>query len=131
MLLLNIESTFVTNLYRKYYIILIDIFLKDMYLTLDEIKKHLNIDPAFTDDDTYLQSLESVAVDVIERDVNIKFSELTSLPDGLKHALLLFIGNMYDNRESVAYTSVTTVQNSLNWILDMYRDYTTNINFEP
>ena len=131
MLLLNIESTFVTNLYRKYYIILIDIFLKDMYLTLDEIKKHLNIDPAFTDDDTYLQSLESVAVDVIERDVNIKFSELTSLPDGLKHALLLFIGNMYDNRESVAYTSVTTVPNSLNWILDMYRDYTTNINFEP
>jgi uncharacterized phage protein (predicted DNA packaging) len=101
------------------------------YLTLDDIKKHLNIDPAFTDDDTYLEALESVAIDVIERDVNIKFSELSSLPDGLKHALLLFIGNMYDNRESVAYTSVTTVPNSLNWILDMYRDYTTNINFEP
>lgn len=100
------------------------------YLSLSDIKKHLNIDLAFTDDDTYLESLEAVAVDVIERDINIKFSDITSLPDGLKHALLLFIGNMYDNRESVSHTSVTTVPQSLGWILDMYRDYTTNINFD-
>jgi hypothetical protein len=31
------------------------------YLTLDEIKKHLNIDNWFTDDDSYLEGLAEVA----------------------------------------------------------------------
>ena len=99
------------------------------YLTIEDIKKHLNIDPEFTDDDNYLESLESVAVDILERDIDYKLG--SELPDALKHGLLLIIGNFYDNREGVTHTSISTIPQSLNWITDLYRDYSVDQNIKP
>lgn len=101
------------------------------YLTLSEIKKHLNIDAAFTDDDTYLESLEAVAIGIIEHDIDYKFSEMQTLPDALKHGLLLLIGNLYDNRESTTHTAINVMPQSLEWILDLYRDYSDQIDIKP
>ena len=101
------------------------------YLTLQDIKTHLNIDSAFTDDDTYLESLESVAVDIIERDIDYKLSELESLPDALKHALLLVIGNFYDNRESLSPVGINEIPQTLGWILDLYRNYSLDTDIKP
>lgn len=101
------------------------------YLTLSEIKTHLNIDSAFTDDDAYLESLESVAVDIIERDIDYKLSGLESLPDALKHALLLVIGNFYDNRESLSPVGISELPQSLSWICDLYRDYSLDTDIKP
>ncbi len=36
-----------------------------MYVTLDEAKKHLNIDADFTDDDAYITSLIEVSEDSV------------------------------------------------------------------
>lgn len=98
-----------------------------MFLELAHIKKHLNIDADYTDDDEYILYLYDVAVDVIQKHIDITFDEIMQkegkIPNALLHALLLFIGNMYDNRESVSYASVHEVPNSLSYILNMYRDY--------
>lgn len=102
-----------------------------IYLTLSDIKKHLNIDSDFTDDDTYLESLEAVAIGIIERDIDYKFSEMQTLPDALKHALLLVIGNFYDNRESLSPVSISELPQSLGWILDLYRDYSIDTTIKP
>lgn len=101
------------------------------YLTLADIKKHLNIDAAFTDDDTYLESLEAVAIGIIERDIDYKFSEMQTLPDALKHGLLLLIGNFYDNRESTTHTTINVMPQSLEWICDLFRDYSNQIDIKP
>ena len=37
-----------------------------MYVTLEETKKHLNIDESFKDDDVYINSLVQVAEDAVE-----------------------------------------------------------------
>lgn len=98
-----------------------------MFLELAHIKKHLNIDADYTDDDEYILYLYEVAVDVIQKHIDTTFEEIKQkegrIPNSLLHALLLFIGNMYDNRESVSYTGTHEVPNSLNYILNMYRDY--------
>lgn len=98
-----------------------------MFLELAHIKKHLNIDADYTDDDEYILYLYDVAVDVIQKHIDTTFEEIMQkegkIPNSLLHALLLFIGNMYDNRESVSYTSAHEVPNSLTYILNMYRDY--------
>lgn len=98
-----------------------------MLLELQKIKKHLNIDDHFTDDDAYIESLCDVAEELVQKHIDIKFEDLIAergeLPAPLSHAILLFIGNMYDNRESYAYTTVTEIPNGLNYILNMYRDY--------
>lgn len=98
-----------------------------MLVELERIKKHLNIDSEFTDDDEYLIFLEGVAEDLVQKHIDSNWSEIEALegeiPQPLLSAILLFIGNMYDNRESVAYSTVTEVPMSLKYILDMYRNY--------
>lgn len=98
-----------------------------MLIDLDKIKKHLNIDVDFTDDDEYIESLALVAENLVQKHIDKSFDEIAAekgcIPMPLLHAVLLFVGNLYDNRESVAYSSVTEVPTSLTYILDMYRDY--------
>lgn len=97
-----------------------------IYLTLDEIKKHLNIDSDFIEDDTYLESLETVAVELIQKHIDHSLNLLEvdgQLPLSLRQGILLCIGNFYNNRESVAYASSHEVPSNLQWILDLYQYY--------
>lgn len=98
-----------------------------MLLDLEKIKKHLNIDADFTEDDEYIEFLENVAEDLVQKHIDKKFEDIIAeegaIPDALLHAILLFIGNMYDNRESVAFANPSEVPQSLTYILNMYRDY--------
>ena len=98
-----------------------------MLLDLEKIKKHLNIDADFTEDDEYIEFLENVAEDLVQKHIDKKFEDIIAeegaIPNALLHAILLFIGNMYDNRESVAFANPSEVPQSLTYILNMYRDY--------
>lgn len=99
-----------------------------MYLSLEEIKKHLNIELDFTEDDQYLESLYLVAVNVIEIHIDFPLDCLCEreggeLPAPLRHALLLYIGNLYANRESVSLSGFKELPFSYNYLLDLYRNY--------
>lgn len=98
-----------------------------MYIQLYEIKKHLNINEDFHDDDEYLVSLEEVAEKVVETNIDTKLVKLEDgdgeIPSPLKQAMLLLIGNFYANRESVAFAMSTEVPHSYRYLIDLYRDY--------
>lgn len=98
-----------------------------MYLQLDQIKKHLNIDEYYKDDDEYLLYLASVSELVVEKHIDCNLVELCDskgdLPSPLLHAMLLFIGDMYNNRESVSYSSPHEVPFSYEYLLSLYKDY--------
>lgn len=98
-----------------------------MYIQLYEIKKHLNIDKDFHDDDEYLMSLEEVAEKVVETNIDTKLSKLEDgdgdIPSPLKQAMLLLVANYYANRESVAFASAKEVPLSYKYLIDLYRDY--------
>lgn len=98
------------------------------YLKLRDIKKHLNIDSYYTDDDIYLEALMNVAEKVVEKHIDLGLSIVADynggeLPPPLIHAMLLFIGNMYANRESVAFASASEIPLSYQYILDLYKCY--------
>lgn len=99
-----------------------------MIIDLATIKQHLNIDADYTDDDNYIAFLEGVAEEIVQKHIDKSFediiAEVGAIPQPLLHSILLIIGNMYDNRESVAFTNAVEVPNSLSYILSMYRDYT-------
>lgn len=97
-----------------------------MYLNLDTIKRHLNIDSGFTDDDEYLQMLEGVAFDVIERHIDHQLNDLLvdgALPKPIQQAALLYIGNLYQSRESIAFTNAIEIPFAYDYILSLYKDY--------
>lgn len=98
-----------------------------MYITLQEAKKHLQIDWDFTDDDSYIISLIQVAEEVVAQHLGIALKELITdgeLPSGVKHSILLMVGNLYATREPVAYTSVSKVPYTLDYLLGLYKLYT-------
>jgi len=102
-----------------------------MYIQLYQIKKHLNLDESFHDDDEYLVDLEQVAEEVVEKHIDDDFEQLVLsnsgvLPVGITHAMLLFIGNMYANRESVAFVSSNEIPFAYQYLLDQYKNYSTN-----
>lgn len=99
-----------------------------MFIQLYQIKQHLNIDEVFTNDDEYLMNLEMVAEKAVEKHIDCSLSEIASansgeLPTPLLQAMLLFIGNMYLQRESITYTSITEVPLAYSYLLDLYKDY--------
>jgi len=90
------------------------------------IKKHLNIDSGFTADDSYLSSLADVAQQVVQSHIDHDLSDLEeggALPAPLLQAMLLFVGNMYANRESVAYANTQEVPFAYDYLLSLFKDY--------
>lgn len=97
-----------------------------MYISLEDIKKHLIIDHC--DDDLLLADLETVAEDAVRRDLNLyslkEIEDCTGmLPACVLHAMLLLIGTLYANRESISYGQAHVVPHSYTLLLDLCRNY--------
>ena len=97
-----------------------------MYIDLDTIKRHLIID--HDDDNLLLAALETVAEDAVRRDLNLyslKDIEDCSgmLPSCVTQAMLLLIGTLYANRESVSYGQAHPVPHAYEYLLDLARNY--------
>lgn len=97
-----------------------------MYLTLEQVKKHLLIDESFTADDLYLTDLITVAEDSVSKHLDIALEELVEgglLPPSVIHAMLLMIGNLYANREPVAYGTVVKIPYTYEYLVGLYKKY--------
>lgn len=97
-----------------------------MYLSLQQVKQHLIID--HNDDDQYLADLITVAENAVCKDLNLhslkEIEDCTGmLPPSVIHAVLLLIGTLYANRESVSYGNPTVVPHSYQYLLDLNRNY--------
>ena len=98
-----------------------------MYIELDYAKKHLNIEPDFTEDDEYILGLIDMAEQAVRVHVNEDFAVLAEqyggcLPAPLVQAMLLMIGNMYQNREPLGTKNLALPFN-YQYLIDLYRNY--------
>lgn len=115
-----------------------------MFVSLERVKQHLNIESTYTGDDNYLLFLIEVAESVVEKHICTNLYDLCkieesggsvvyTLPSPLQSAILLYIGDLYNSREGNAYgVSVSTVPFSYDYILSLYKNYddTTSETFE-
>lgn len=99
-----------------------------MYIPLDLVKKHLNLEPDFTDDDEYILGLIEVAEKAVEVHINEDLSNIAEkngagvLPAPILQAMLLMIGNLYQNREITGNKSSELPYN-YEYLIDLYRNY--------
>lgn len=98
-----------------------------MYISLDQAKAHLNILPDFTEDDEYILGLIEAAEQAVRVHVNEDFDKLAEnnggcLPSPLIQAMLLMIGNMYQNREPLGTRNAALPFNYA-YLIDLYRNY--------
>lgn len=97
-----------------------------MYITLQQAKKHLNIDDSFTDDDNYILQLIQVAEDAVEKNTDIALSEMVdggTLPPSIIHSILLLVGNLYNNREATSYSVPSEVPFAYKYLINLNRNF--------
>lgn len=98
-----------------------------MFITLEQAKKHLNIDATFKDDDSYIEQLIEVAEDTVEKNCNIALGEQGEggeLPPSTYHSILLLIGNLYNNREATTYSNIQEVPYAYKYLVNLNRNFT-------
>ena len=100
------------------------------YVTLQEAKEHLLIEPEFTSDDTKIESLIAVAEDKVARELCITVPELatlgggTEVPPTIKQAILLQVGAYYRFREDVTTAQTHPLVGGVKHLIGLFRDYT-------
>lgn len=97
-----------------------------MYVTLEQAKKHLNIDDSFKDDDNYILDLIKVSEDAVEKNTDIALSDQIvdgQLPSTIIHSILLLVGNLYNNREATSYSVPSEVPFAYKYLINLNRNF--------
>lgn len=97
-------------------------------ITLQRIKKHLNIDPDFTEDDDLIGLYADAAVDAVSRHLSLDqpLDELYAtepVPAAIQNVILLLIGEMYNRRELTTSDNVNDTK-IFGYLVGLYRNLT-------
>lgn len=93
-----------------------------MYVTLEDIKRHLNVD--FNDDDTLITSMMEAAEVSIEQSINTPLADIAEegvLPKDLVHAIRIMTSVFYEYREGFTHGKIMQVPFTLAHLLTPYR----------
>lgn len=95
------------------------------YVSLADLKQHLKVE--VTADDAYLTTLIEVAEIAIGNELGKPLANFVddnnALPTPLIHAIKLLCGDLYNNRESVAFATPHEVPRTLDYLLQPYKVY--------
>lgn len=98
-----------------------------MYVTLSEARKQCEIDADWHDDDNFLLHLIEVSENAVAKQINRPLYACVTqegiLPPTIKHAVLLTVATLYENRESVSATQLHDVPRSFQWLTSLDRHY--------
>lgn len=99
--------------------------MNQLYVTVEEVKKHLNIEEFFTEDDKYILSLIEVAHEAVKLHLNGAsiVDENNEIYPNIKQAILLLIGTLYNNRESITFASSRVVSHAYDYLLQLSKSY--------
>lgn len=105
------------------------------YITIAELKQHLKVE--VNADDTYLTTLIGVAEVAIGNELGKPLSWYEdgngNIPTPLMQAIMIQCGDLYNNRESVAFAAPSEVPRTLEYLLQPYKKYDvgTSTDVEP
>lgn len=98
-----------------------------MYVTLETVKTHLNIDRDYIDDDEYITDLIDAATVAVENHIMHPLTDVITdddeLPSAIKHAIMLLVADFYNNRETTSYSAMKELPLSYSYLLQPYKDY--------
>ena len=104
-----------------------------MYIDTVILKKHLNIDESWVEDDEYIKALCKAAECAVENHIQRPLTEIVDehgrLPAAVKHAILLLVGHLYANRESVSFATATEIPLAYQYLLQPYKSYAFDTSF--
>lgn len=97
------------------------------YLTIDEVKKQLNVDNDFHEDDEFLEMLGDSAEDIISQLTDSSLEEISAkygeLPAGLRHALRILVDFYYSIYRGSDHEENIDIPNAVKCLTMLYRNF--------
>lgn len=97
------------------------------YITLSEARKQCEIDADWHNDDNYLLHLIEVSENAVSKQINRPLYACVTqegiLPPTIKHAVLLTVATLYENREAVSPAQLHKVPMTFDWLCGLDRHY--------
>lgn len=97
----------------------------ELYVSVEELKAHLNID--IQSDDDYIEQLSMAAQNSVEKRIQCQLSEYVNkegnLIPSLKHAIKIMVATLYDNREAVSFGQPHPVPYTLDYLITPFIKY--------
>ena len=97
--------------------------MAEEFVTMEMIKTHLNIEQEFKLEDNYLMHLRDVSFQVVQNHICSDLATLNGHKETIGHAMLLLIGTLYLQRESIGTSSMKECPHTLEYILSLYKNY--------
>lgn len=91
-------------------------------ISLNEIKQHCRLDESFTLDDDLLTGYAAAALEVCQLHIGKRFDEGLAFTPAVKVGCLMYIGMLYENRETVSELKLNEVPFALKSLWSAYRD---------
>ena len=100
-----------------------------MYVTLEEARKHLQLDDYFREDDSLLISLIRAAEDAVAKRISQPLRHVEDpvtgeLAPSVKQAILLLVGTFYNQREATTAQNVRATPLAFDFLADLNRKVT-------
>lgn len=94
---------------------------------LELIKKHLNLDEDYIEDDEYILGLLNAAKGAVEKALNASLDRLAEenggeVPMAIIQAILLMVGNFYQNRE-ITGSKTAALPYNFEYLVNLYKHY--------
>lgn len=99
-----------------------------MYISVDDVKRHLNIDSCYNEENDYLVHLVAAAEDATAKRLNAPLHTLVDrhsgyLPESVIQQILLLVGSWYAARETFSNQSVSALPHSYDFLADLNKNY--------
>lgn len=96
-------------------------------IPLELAKKHLNLDEDYTEDDEYILGLIGAAKGAVEKALNASLDRLAEenggeVPMAIIQAILLMVGNLYQNRE-ITGSKTAALPYNFEYLINLYKHY--------
>lgn len=96
-------------------------------IPLELAKKHLNLDEDYTEDDEYILGLVAAAKGAVEKALNASLDRVAEenggeVPMAIIQAILLMVGNWYQNRE-ITGSKVAALPYNFEYLINLYKHY--------
>jgi uncharacterized phage protein (predicted DNA packaging) len=98
-------------------------------MTISDLKRQLNIEADYNDDNTLLQSYLNVSEKAVINYLNLYTGStsgytMNNAPIEIQQAMLLFAANLYQNRTIISYGNLVKIPYTFEFLLNDYRNKT-------
>lgn len=97
-----------------------------MFVLLNDFKDHILVDRDFFEDDNLMLLYINAAEDAVSKHLNKSLEDTLKdgeLPASIYSAILLYAGNLYANREPIAFAKANELPLTYQYLIDLNKNY--------